>query len=969
MTILTVHVHDITMAAPDIICVRVRDQEVVKGGYHVNGAGPEAGALYAVVSRTHPVTLATQYARISGKNKDYLWFFDTLPTAWADRAAMDNIANYPTIGGRTVTAVYRTTLPYDQGRNYTGVQEGSFAVMEHTLYLKLSGTLAAGTYTISITGNTFPSTSFTFNDKVTRCSSISATMMGHRPADGDKAAYLKLWLPLGPNEGAVDLVTAYSLTNFYVINTAGTTVYTGTITQRLAPTDTETQVASIRYPSTATAPKIATAVNDATNTITIAGHGFSTGEYKYLAGFYTAAGTQCTGTDAAQQITVVDADNFTVPSFTGTWSSTYLTTGQNGRVYDTYLANRYRTYVFHLDYSAFTPNDPTERYRVYIPGFGVSDEFQINDNVYYQTAKIAVQGIYNQAIGIALSSDIGGWDRPVALKDGVSGFEVYETTIPSTMVLENNIGGGIVTQGTEYTNWITSTRVNDFFGNFMDAGDWDWHIYRHFPSMWVVLDVAYDRMPSANRDLKFGFPNASTLFGSYTSMYDGIDALGDVIHMVLFCLEPLRRTQKVDGRVYAGMNFYSASSPTAAGGGSIYEPSWVTSQSGYVYPADHMSNFMYAACAAKMGKLLQAAGFTSLGQTWIDSAKLAWDWAQAIFADYAANGIAGTVWQAYYYTTLDVKTKSGWSDATITTHFGVVQTTANQFRCIAAACLYTAYAAQSPDTSSGPFLTILDTYGYIQQTGFYALAAWEYSRGPTGTALYRDYINYRWTYDPENTNYNEYFTGVAGYRNSSADGVPWPSSPNLLLNAAFLASSERKINSGATPAPYPEDNTNKFLKLTQAGEAYYTGANPYGVSTTTGIGPRQPTILSRDREVMAMASDDVPGFSCYMGNISWETFLPINNLQTDAPSVYTALHTIAGDPYATTGGNKLLIEPYARIMPPGSTHFRNTFVIYATETDLGRSLWGRVANNILLHCWDGNTVTTKPATRFRANCV
>lgn len=965
--ILTVHVKEITKALPHMLRVAVRDQEPVK--FPPVQGSVEAGAYRSTVTRTNPFTGLSQSATITGRNNDYLKFFDLKPTVFADRVAMDNPANYPVIGGRTVTNVYRLTMPYEEARFGSGQNH---AVMEHKLYLEFDGDLPDGDYTLSIVGNTFPATQFTLDDKFTRGCAISSTQLGHRPGDGFKKAYMQIWLPNGPNEGDVDLVGDHGVSEFHIINTRREIVFTGTVEQIATPSTSEPTYVNTYFPSMNTAPQTATAANSATDTITKSGHGYSTGQIKLFRGF---AGTNLEG--VPWYVTVVDTNNFTVQGFdvntnlptgvgfTGTWVPNTYIAAHDGKIYDTVLRNRYATHVFGLDYSAFVPNDPAERYKVWVPGFGVSDEFMIHDAIYFKYAKNAMKGLYHQCIGIPLDADVGGWDRSVWGRDGVNGCQVFESMLPGNMHYENVFASPVPLSTDTYTPWITSTRVVGFFGLLGDAGDHDFHVQRHLPRATIMLDMAYERMPSAVRDLQFGFPKASTTW-DYTTMYDDIDAMGDIVHIVLHFIEPLRRTQKIDGRVYAGMNYSNPLAEISDGkAGSSVDPSWLSPHNPHLLAADHYSNFCYAALAAKLGKIFQAAGHTTLGQTWIDSAALAFQWAETIYQGYKAKrdlslpGIDATAWIDYYVNILDIKTRSGFSDAQLIANFDQVQDGLAGVRLHAVACLYAAYTAQSPDTGSAPYWAILLP---LEDDAPQDYPIWEYAQGPAGDAGFKAFYNGRWHISPENV-YAHFFANTAIYRCSGNGVNPWPSAPNEKLAYAFLTAETR------SPTPQAKDNTNPFIKILQGGENFVTGANPYGLSCVTGIGVRGPHTLINDRIAMGIPPEDILGFPCYMGAGSWATANILNNLSTDVANNFTSSLTAAGDANAATGGAKKLVEPYHNMVPHGLIHFENTLAIYPTETDLASPICGRMANSAFLHLWDGNTVTWQPKTRFYARCI
>jgi len=957
---LNVHVAEVTMAAPDRIRVAVRDGGVTKYPPIVNPAGVEAGDYRSSTTRVNPATGLTEPCVIISANKDHLKFYDTQPAAFADRAAMDNPANYPTIGGRTVTAVYRSSLPYEQSNYGNNLVQ---AMLEHLLYLQLDGDLPEGSYTISITGNTFPATAFTFDEKFTRCCAIGSTQLGHRPDDGSKVAYLRNWLPNGPNEGAVDFATDYGLTAFHVINTKRQTVFTGTVVEICTPTTSEASYTNTYFPSMNTPPKTATAVDTATETITVPSHGYVSGQYKFFRGFEGVGGM-----GAALQITVVDANTFTVsPAITGTWVPNYNIAAHDSKVYDTYLRNRYGTYVYRLDYSAFVPNDPAERYKIWIPGFGVSDEFMIHDAIWAKYLHNGLKGVYNQSIGIPLSASIGGWDRPSWGRDGVGGFEVYESMLPGDMHYENAIVGPRPASLGTYSDYITTNRVTGFRGGFADAGDHDWHVERHFPQLWTLLDISYDRVPAPARNISFGFPKASDTF-DYTSIYDDIDDMPDAIHIALHYAEGLRWKQAVDGRVYSGMNFSNPLYPinpaadiSDGAAGSRWDPSWITLADPHLLAADHLSNFAYAVVAAKLGKIFQQAGHTALAQIWMDSAELAYEWADTIYQGYLVNDITDAAWIAHYITRLDFKTRSGFSDTDLKTHYDALIPRCAEMRMFAVYQLYTAFASQSPDTGSAPYWAIIEPLeDDVSQTGYNgALGVWEYAQGPTGDAGFKAYYNSRWYVNPEAV-YAPGLNGNRVFKYSSTGVNPWPSEPNNNLVYAFLSSEVH------SPTPLPKDNTNKYIRYLQAGEGYNTGANPYDCTCVTGIGSRQPHSLFLDREATGLASSDIPGFACYMGTGAWANSAILNNLSNDSPVNFTCSNVRVGDP--TGNGMVRLVEPFHHMIPHGLTHFRNSYAIYTTETELRGPIFGRFANAMFLHAWDGNTETTQPKTRYWARC-
>jgi hypothetical protein len=230
MTINTVHVYEVCMALPDVVCVIVRDQEITPG-YMLELASPDSGDLGSVYQRDPvtgaPSTTSGKYATVVGQKngveKMYLRFGDEMPTQYLNRATVDNPSNWGTIGTRTVTAVYRKTVPLDQGNALPSGNSAHVSTMEHQLFLQLSGNLAqGGPYNISCAG-AFPATPFLFNDKETRACGLHASTVGFRPSDTRKIADFSLWIPGRGTEGRTDLGT-YSITTFDLIDSSGAVV-------------------------------------------------------------------------------------------------------------------------------------------------------------------------------------------------------------------------------------------------------------------------------------------------------------------------------------------------------------------------------------------------------------------------------------------------------------------------------------------------------------------------------------------------------------------------------------------------------------------------------------------------------------------------------------------------------------------------------------------------------------------------
>jgi hypothetical protein len=188
--------------------------------------------------------------------------------------------------------------------------------MRHYLYLKLDANLAAGTYTIEFPAGTgLADYQFTFNDKVTRCSSIHGNQVGYRPSDVCKDAYLSVWVPGAPNEGQIEFPVA-TYPEFHLIDNGGKIVYTGSLTQRVSPTTVEASHAAF----TAT---ITGASNTNPVVLTVASHPFSAGNNVYISG--VGGMTEING--FAYRISATTATSITLQKTDGTGWGTFTSGG------------------------------------------------------------------------------------------------------------------------------------------------------------------------------------------------------------------------------------------------------------------------------------------------------------------------------------------------------------------------------------------------------------------------------------------------------------------------------------------------------------------------------------------------------------------------------------------------------------------------------------------------------------------
>ena len=929
-----VTVHEITMAAPDIVRVEIRDGQVVKGPLVGPLAAPDPGAYDRFLTRINPKNGKEEKAQVVSPSKSYLKFMDQAPTHYLNRVAADNPKNYGQIGLRKVIQVYRRSEPYDYGQvvsSQGGI--GSATSMRHYLYLKLDGVLQPGAYAIDFpTGTGLSKAQFTFDPKFTRACSIRATQVGHRPNDQVKYGYVSLWVPGMPNEGAVDF-EFYGLKSFHIIDEEGRSQFSGPIVKRIGPTDIEQLSGwpeNIRYASLNRPPKLIKAITRANpGVVTSPGHGFSDGEFVMLRGiggmpqleggtFKIIAATK--DTFSLQTTKGVDVNTSSYPDYN---MEAYLS-GYNGLIYATYLANRAATFVYGLDYSAWRPRDPG-LYRIYIPGHGVSDTFRIDEAIWYKVARNAAAGEYHQRNGIALDGRFG-YTRGVTFRDGVNDTKIYWSRLPAIFSSEWAVIGQAVpsSEGANPKTWLTSNRANEWFGGVMDAGDWDDSTYEHVPVYYWLLDLGYEKLPAGSRNISFGLPKSHEILDP--ELYTGTDTLPDPVHQAIWYLDAFRRLQRADGAVGGGLGF------DGGGKGRKFEASSISRSQAFIYAADPASNYTYAMGAAKLAIVLKSAGFDTLSNVWAVSAEKAWAWAEPLYQSSLTDGKSR---DAYFIDELNLKTNARWSDTQYNTAMTALQRLATSRRFSAAGTLFRL-------TEREPYRKITEGHIISPIAGDEGIGQWEYvySAAANPTLKRRALESSGGFENYARSSIIPYTLGRIGYKNFGKALGPW------IANGGPMAQAlQAFVRTGA----------HGLLGLMQDGMAVTLGANQTGFCYTNGIGHRTLARTTLHVDANFMGLSEAPSGITHFGWDQPGVLLRFLNFSTDAPANFTA-ETPTGK-YEADYGTTKIYEPYRLSMPFAEQTVQNPYVVYHMEYQVQKSIIPQEIIAIWLHSWDGNTAT------------
>lgn len=801
---------EITIAAPDIIAIEVREPPYQRGKI-VELAAPSSQQPGAWIDSDQGRGM------VVGPRRDHLRIADTPPAVRLNRAAIDNPAGYGPVGTLRITGVYRKSVPYDSGiyEYYGATRTG--ASFKHYLYLKLDGKLSPGTYDISWPDNILPPTSFKYDPLSTRAIAIRSTQVGHTAGDLSKTASMSLWLPGGPNDGAVDF-RSYGIDRFSIIDNEGKTVFSSAITLRKGPQDAEPGN-GVREPlseyTRVGARQVHISAIEAANPVKViaADHGFANGDRIAL---------ERLGDDQDASATFATVANATSQEFEIVDTSRPVSDDYGGQGFATaaYFASRAGTYVFELDYSAWVPAQPG-RYRIAVPGLGVSDAFEIDPDIWFNLGKLSMGGLYNQRSGIALDGRFG-YSRPIAFRPGPD-MPIRKSRLP--LAWSSEFGGTVSSDKGAAEGWITDEKAPaDFWGGYMDAGDWDRRI-QHVEVASMLLDV-FEDMPQSLRDRRIGIPQSSDLLDD--PAYKAAGELPDLINEAIWPMDFFRRLQDPDGKIHGGIE--SASFPL------LGEPSFLEHYDVFAYAPDVVSTFKYAAVAARLARTLKEIGKNELSDLYGKSALAAWSagekgyadpdafYADAIAAGEEAGLFQGTPWPAFRDT---------------------LQKTASEYRATAAASLFRL-------TGKAEFGKI---FFMAANTGLPIYAhtgdgAWDYLSSKTGDPMLKDRLRNQFV--------NEAHMVAAAQDNLAYPAMKHPgapagwgqgTAPDYNMMQLFMRAYQIK----------PDDT---LLKVMEQTSASILGANQVGISFTTGAGVRQILHpLHEDHRAMGVPAP--PGITIY----------------------------------------------------------------------------------------------------------
>lgn len=414
------------------------------------------------------------------------------------------------------------------------------------------------------------------------------------------------------------------------------------------------------------------------------GHAFSTGDKIRCRGISGPA-TQLEGSPGtahlwiAQQVTVIDANNLTIPLNSTGWPALTTTTYQNGlalggyqnQAYKCFNTNRAGCTVYGLDYSAFTTPGI---YRIYIPGFGVSDPIPIAQTQFATNCSLHHMGVYNQRQGIALDGR-ANFTRGVCLRDGVSPTNNYWSVVPALWSVEcasfapatgdrfNGGCGAFLVPQAGNVGLGTTTQAVGSYPPYQDASDYDGTLKDHasgFAGLAFCFEVILKNIGAASCQTPFQVPLSSQVCDP--TIFAGTDGAAPLYHEMVWFAEAYRTQQNTNpadtvhyGSVPGGFGIghFNGQIPDNGEPISYYrgtDPNGVTNGGicgAYLYAADHLSGLEMVQFFAKLAIISYEYGFGTVGDTYKNAATLLLNWCEGIFG-------STTVQNNYYITTLNL---------------------------------------------------------------------------------------------------------------------------------------------------------------------------------------------------------------------------------------------------------------------------------------------------------------------------
>lgn len=262
--------------------------------------------------------------------------------------------------------------------------------------------------------------------------------------------------------------------------------------------------------------------------------------------------------------------------------------------------NHGKTDTYALDFSEF--NTPG-RYRVYVEGVGCSYPFDISQDAWERALRVSLRGFLAQRSGLELNPPLVPYHRPRNMHpaDGAKIFASKATVYDGQG--QDGVFGAI-----QKDEFRTDESLDDAWGGYHDAADWDRRARGHLPATYQLIEL-FELFPDYYAALKLALPED-----------EANNRIPDILDEAEWNLGLFRRMQEADGGVRGGIE--STSHPRKG------EASWQESLMMAAFAPDANASYTFSFTAAKFSRALKGHD-DKLAKTYFDAAIRAFDWAEA----------------------------------------------------------------------------------------------------------------------------------------------------------------------------------------------------------------------------------------------------------------------------------------------------------------------------------------------------
>ena len=263
--------------------------------------------------------------------------------------------------------------------------------------------------------------------------------------------------------------------------------------------------------------------------------------------------------------------------------------------------------VYEMDFSEFRGKGV---FRVMIPEIGCSFPFPIGEeNTWLSGFRASMNALYCQRSGIVTGKPYSEFERPRCYHPD-DGQVVYQSKCSLFAS-----GNGLNCYGTDINNFgnllrgATEERVEDAWGGYFDACDWDRRI-QHLKASRLGMEL-YLMFPDFFAGLSLPIPESG-------------NGIPDILNEALWNLAFYKRLQLPDGGIRGGIE--QEEHPI------LGQCGWQDTWKAYAYAPDFWSSYYYASAAARMAHCLKRFS-REASEEYRISAEKAFAWAEKAYAE------------------------------------------------------------------------------------------------------------------------------------------------------------------------------------------------------------------------------------------------------------------------------------------------------------------------------------------------